>query len=98
MRRGHILTESISRPWVLHERDALRTARVLFCYPANALRDNANIRDFFELAEIDPARCIFIDRPTRLRRTLVPLASFSNRGQAYPAHAIWPRIVAERAL
>jgi len=94
---GHFVSESIGRLWyanedpaiplLTHELDRFSTAT---CY----------LDHFFQGAELAPGRLFAFDRPTRLRRVVLPRPSFlcSPRREVHACHRLIPQTVARNLL
>jgi hypothetical protein len=81
---GHFLTESISRLWARLLYPELATLPGFCCHMDNV---HANILEFLHTLDLHVGSNIYTsDRAIKFKRIFIPVASFSNRGEAYSVH------------
>jgi hypothetical protein len=94
---GHFLTEALSRVWALEAFPDL--ARLPVLAPRfGIIPAHHTIQDCLRASAFAPERVLAPEQPVRLRRCILPPASFVNRGAAFAVHAALPRAAAARAL
>jgi hypothetical protein len=94
---GHFLTESISRLWSLDRHTSTENHLLLLGGVHNGDTSCA-VNYFLDAVKVEHELYKGVTEPIKVRKAFVPLASFSNRGQAYSAHIIFPHKLAERLL
>lgn len=83
---GHFLTESTSRLWARLSHPELSRMAGFFCTIVNSSLES-KYSQFLRHFDLFIGENVYSSsEPVRLRKCFVPVASFSNRGEAYSAH------------
>lgn len=92
---GHFLTEGLSRLWISRERAEFRKLRFFYTFGS---AKHPHFESFLSYLDIGCERLVEIKKPTRFKTCLIPLPSFSIRGQAYTIHGDTIRTAAGRVV